>query len=224
MLSIIKIELKLNLNKSNLHKFYVEWLDFPTLPWTMDLGLPDPLTLIQPRTPDKTPTPRPWIDSPCGNFLNIFGGHNSFPWGHWCPRFGFLVMSAMGFKARVDASLMCFLTYVQWIPQIHLWWDTCWPLCSQHGSQSFLIHMQQLSTPSHSAIQGSATCKTRKSSCGKLYKAYPSTQVLARGYPSPGRGVPQSCPKGRWDHIVGYLPGYEQTETLPCPYFGCGKY
>ena len=37
-------------------------------------------------------------------------------WGHWYHCFGFLVMSALGFKARVDPSLAC----VQWIPQIHL--------------------------------------------------------------------------------------------------------
>ena len=44
-------------------------------------------------------------------FLKIFGGHMSFLWGHWYPCFGLLVMSALGFKARVD-SLACFLACV----------------------------------------------------------------------------------------------------------------
>ena len=30
-------------------------------------------------------------------------------------------MSVPGFKARVDLELTCFLTYMQCIPQIHLW-------------------------------------------------------------------------------------------------------
>ena len=32
------------------------------------------------------------------------------------------------FKFRVDSLLVCFLTFVQWIPQIHLWCNTCWSL------------------------------------------------------------------------------------------------
>ena len=35
------------------------------------------------------------------------------------------VLFVLGFKARVDSSLGYFVTYVQWIPQIHLWCDTC---------------------------------------------------------------------------------------------------
>ena len=54
------------------------------------------------------------------NFFKNFGGHNSFLWGHWYPCYGLLVMSALGFKARVDPSLVCFVSCVQWIPQIHL--------------------------------------------------------------------------------------------------------
>ena len=33
-------------------------------------------------------------------------------------------------------SLACFAACVQWIPQNHLWCNTCWPLGSQHGSQT----------------------------------------------------------------------------------------
>ena len=49
--------------------------------------------------------------------------------GHWHP------------KARVDLSFAFFVTCMQWIPQIHLWCDTCWPLGSQHGSLAFLTHV-----------------------------------------------------------------------------------
>ena len=38
---------------------------------------------------------------------------------------GFLVMSVLGFKAGVDLMLVCFVTCVQCIPQVHLWCDTC---------------------------------------------------------------------------------------------------
>ena len=73
-------------------------------------------------------------------FLKIFGGHESFLWGHWYPCFGLLVTSPLGFKARVDPLLVCFLACVQWIPEIHLWCDTCWPLGGQHGSQLHSLH------------------------------------------------------------------------------------
>ena len=35
-----------------------------------------------------------------------FEGHKSFLWDHWCPCFGPLVISALGFKARVDPFLL----------------------------------------------------------------------------------------------------------------------
>ena len=44
-------------------------------------------------------------------FFLIFVGHKSFLWGHWYPCFGLLVTSALGFNARVDSSLVWFLTY-----------------------------------------------------------------------------------------------------------------
>ena len=40
-------------------------------------------------------------------FLKIFGGHKFFFGGPLIPYFGLLVMSALGFKARVDPSLAC---------------------------------------------------------------------------------------------------------------------
>ena len=71
----------------------------------------------------------------------IFWGHQPFLWGHWYPYFGLLVIYTLGFKARVYLSLRCFLACVQWIPQIHLWYNNCWPLDSQYGIQTFVIHI-----------------------------------------------------------------------------------
>ena len=72
--------------------------------------------------------------------LKFFVGHESFLWVHWYPCFGLLVMSALGFKTRVDPSLVCLLACTQWIPQIHFWWDNCWPLDGQHGNKSHSLH------------------------------------------------------------------------------------
>ena len=49
------------------------------------------------------------------SFLNIFWGHKSFSWDHWHPCFGLRVRSTLGFKARFDPSLACFLACAQWI-------------------------------------------------------------------------------------------------------------
>ena len=40
--------------------------------------------------------------------------------GHWYLWFGFHLMSVLGFKAKVNPSLACFIDAVQWIPQIHI--------------------------------------------------------------------------------------------------------
>ena len=45
--------------------------------------------------------------------------------------------SLLSFKARVDPLLVCFAACVHWIPEIHLWCDTCWPLDGQHDSWSY---------------------------------------------------------------------------------------
>ena len=57
------------------------------------------------------------------------------------PWFGLWVTSALGFKARVDPLLACFLACMQWIPQIQLWCNTCWRLGGQHCSSAFFIHV-----------------------------------------------------------------------------------
>ena len=77
----------------------------------------------------------------CLFFCLIFGGHQSFWWGHWYPCFVLLVSSGLGFKARVCPLLACFVTCMQQYPQIHLWCDTCQSLGSQHGSWAILIHI-----------------------------------------------------------------------------------
>ena len=59
--------------------------------------------------------------------------------------FGLLVTSALGFKARVDPSLGCFLACVHWIPQIHIWCVTCWPLDGQHGNRALSIYILSFS-------------------------------------------------------------------------------
>ena len=55
-------------------------------------------------------------------------------WGHWHPCFGILVMSPLGFKARVDSALFALSGGVCYtFPEIHLWYYTlptsCRPLC-----------------------------------------------------------------------------------------------
>ena len=69
------------------------------------------------------------------SFFKVFGGHMSFFWGHWYPCFGFLVMSPLGFKARVSSALFAIFAEanVMYIPQdsplvLHLptsWWPAC---------------------------------------------------------------------------------------------------
>ena len=71
----------------------------------------------------------------------IFGGYKSFLWGHWYPCFGLLAMSPLGFKAKVDPLLACFVARVQWIPEIHLWCNTCWLYRGHRGSWAILIHI-----------------------------------------------------------------------------------
>ena len=70
----------------------------------------------------------------------IFAGRESFSWGHWYPCFGLLMTSPLGFKARVDLSLACFVACVSWIPEIHLWCNTCLLYRGQHGGRSHSLH------------------------------------------------------------------------------------
>ena len=49
-------------------------------------------------------------------------------------------MSAMGSISRLDPP-DCFVTYGQWIFDIHVRFNTCRPLGRQHGNQVILIHL-----------------------------------------------------------------------------------
>ena len=70
-------------------------------------------------------------------FLKKIGGHRSLLWSYWYPCFGLQVTSSLGFKARVDSLLAFFVTCMQWIPQIHLCCNTCWP----PGGRAVSIHV-----------------------------------------------------------------------------------
>ena len=48
---------------------------------------------------------------------------------------------ALRLKASVNSLLTWFISCIQWIPQIHLWCGTCWPIDGQHGSWAFLSHI-----------------------------------------------------------------------------------
>ena len=72
----------------------------------------------------------------------IFVGTHILSWGHLYPCFGLLVMSPLGFKARVG-SLIHTWQRCTWcrLPEIHLWCNICQPLmasmaagqCSPHA-------------------------------------------------------------------------------------------
>ena len=85
----------------------------------------------------KTGIPQLW--KPVRIFFLIFGGHQSFLWGH-C--FGRLVTSPLGFKARVGNLISAWQRCTcDMFSEIYLWCDTCQPLGSQHGSWVVLFHI-----------------------------------------------------------------------------------
>ena len=50
-------------------------------------------------------------------------------------------VSALGFKARMDYSLSCLVTCIQWIPQIHLGLTPADLLVTGTAAEPFLIHI-----------------------------------------------------------------------------------
>ena len=67
---------------------------------------------------------------------------NFFLWDHWYSCFGLLVISPPGFKAREDSLIHTWERHTCYtIPKIHLWCNTCWPLCSQYGSWANFLHV-----------------------------------------------------------------------------------
>ena len=55
-------------------------------------------------------------------FFEIFGGHESFLWGHWYPYLGLLVTSPLGFKARVGSALFELSRGIR--VMLHIPWDS----------------------------------------------------------------------------------------------------
>ena len=64
-------------------------------------------------------------------FLKIVEDMSPF-WGHWYPYFGLLVMSPLGFKARVGSALfelsggICVTLHVPWDSPLVRHWSTSW--------------------------------------------------------------------------------------------------
>ena len=92
----------------------------------------------------------------------------SFLWGHWYPCFRLLMMSALGFKARMDPSLSCFPTYMQRISQVHSGTTPADLLMANMVAEPFwsiYLHMCRSrwewnpwsSIPHHNAVNHSAT-------------------------------------------------------------------
>ena len=114
----------------------------------------------------------PWSIHKTTFFKKNFGGHKSFLWGHWYPYFGLLVMSVLGFKARVDplhafspvsssdSPLVCHLLTVwrsAWLLSLYNlctcrscihrhWWDSNLQLCLlQHSAVNHSATLARLS-------------------------------------------------------------------------------
>ena len=65
-------------------------------------------------------------------FFNFCWTHVHF-WGHWYPCFGLLVMSPLGFKARVGRLIQTLQRHMWYtFPEIHLWCDTSAGVYGQH--------------------------------------------------------------------------------------------
>ena len=63
-------------------------------------------------------------------------------WGHWYLCFGLLVISPLGFKARVGSLIRTLWRHTfDNFPEIHLWCYTCQSLGSRHGSWADLFHI-----------------------------------------------------------------------------------
>ena len=74
------------------------------------------------------------------SLILFFGGQMSFLLGYSYSCFGLLVMSVLGFKAGVDFSLTFFRTCILFFI-FTSWFNTCWPLNSQHGGPSYSLHV-----------------------------------------------------------------------------------
>ena len=61
--------------------------------------------------------------------------------GPLIPCFGLPVTSAWVSKSGWISSFACFITHMQWISQIHLWCNTCWPVGGQDIARGILINV-----------------------------------------------------------------------------------
>ena len=85
-----------------------------------------------------------------------------FLWRHWYPCFGLLVMSALGFKVRVDPSLACLLTAMDSSDSPVVWQllTSWWPalqlsLFDPHVCKHWWESNPRPSVPLHNCIQES---------------------------------------------------------------------
>ena len=73
-------------------------------------------------------------------FKNIFlEDIDPFLWDQWHPVLDFRWHLSWVSTPKWIPLLVCFIAYVQWIPQIRLWCDTCWPLGGHHWTLIFLL-------------------------------------------------------------------------------------
>ena len=67
--------------------------------------------------------------------VNLFGWHQSFSVGQLIPLFFYIFWHLPWVsKPGLIPSCACFVAYMQWIPQIHLWYGTCWPVDDSHAT------------------------------------------------------------------------------------------
>ena len=73
--------------------------------------------------------------------LKFLSDISPFCKGHWYSYFGLLVISALDFKFMMISLLVFFVTYTQWISEIHSWGNTCQHVHSHHGSPVHFSHL-----------------------------------------------------------------------------------
>ena len=143
----------------------------------------------------------------------MFGEHKSFLWRHWLPCFGHLVMSARGFKARVDPSLVCLTACMQWIPQIHLW-------CNMYPRALVRVRTHdQSSVPQHSALNRLDTKNWPK--CPReptTNRVYRSTVLLTVWTLKIDQSVPDShrWPSNRWEWVIATTEDTDSRLFVSC--------
>ena len=141
-----------------------------------------------------------------GFFINIFGGHKSFLWGHWYPCIRFLVMSPLGYKARVG-SLICtwwrhhrqMLYWLSYASSALKWNIRCFQSCLS-VSQSLCQHV--------CSYRGGSPCDHY------LHGTSPSPRPSPL-LPSSCKDLPWTCSNlFTWDLTIQGLPRHVQTYSF----------